>query len=60
MDEKRPSRRKDKDNPYTMIVKDGMDQYYDVFISYRCSDGTALARAVRDYLTKRDLRVVFK
>ena len=23
MDEKRPSRRKDKDNPYTMIVKDG-------------------------------------
>ena len=23
MDEKRPLRRKDKDNPYTMIVKDG-------------------------------------
>ena len=37
-----------------------MNQNYDVFISYRRRDGTALARAVRDYLTKRGLRVVFK
>ena len=29
MDEKRPSRRKDKDNPYTMIVKDG--RFYVIF-----------------------------
>ena len=34
-----------------------MNKNYDVFISYRRSDGTALARAVRDYLTKRGLRV---
>ena len=37
-----------------------MNQNYDVFISYRRSDGTALARAVRAYLTKRGLRVVLK
>ena len=29
MDEKRPSRRKDKDNPYTMNVKDG--RFYIMF-----------------------------
>ena len=29
MDEKRPSRRKDKDNPYTMNVKDG--RFYILF-----------------------------
>lgn len=30
---------------------------YDVFISYRRSDGKELAKAVRDYLTKKGLRV---
>ena len=45
MDEKRPSRRKDKDNPYTMIVKDGkffvMFRNIDnesVMVECRCSD----------------------
>ncbi|MBQ4396499.1 MAG: TIR domain-containing protein, partial [Clostridia bacterium] len=34
-----------------------MNQMFDVFISYRRSDGTELAKAVRDYLTSRGLRV---
>ena len=34
-----------------------MNQTFDVFISYRRSDGTELAKAVRDYLTSRGLRV---
>ena len=32
-------------------------ELYDVFISYRRSDGTKIAKALYDYLTKRGLRV---
>ncbi|MBQ5544704.1 MAG: toll/interleukin-1 receptor domain-containing protein, partial [Clostridia bacterium] len=34
-----------------------MKEQFDVFISYRRSDGAELAKAVRDYLTSRGLRV---
>ena len=34
-----------------------MNQMFDVFISYRRSDGAELAKAVRDYLMSRGLRV---
>lgn len=34
-----------------------MNQIFDVFISYRPSDGTELAKVVCDYLTSRGLRV---
>ena len=34
-----------------------MKEQFDVFISYRRSDGAELAKVVRNYLTSRGLRV---